>query len=135
MAAHQTRQHRIAAPELVPRPANPSPHRVPANPRRPGTFGGASRTDALALGRNAALLRTALGPRAGYVAPLLPISAAQSPRFAATERRRNRTFQPVGCTGLPVLKTGWATRPLPLQQRVKPEWCARVSFNSVGPGN
>src|SRR4051794_7215685 len=23
---------------------------------------------------------------------------------AATERRRNRTFQPVGCTGLPVLK-------------------------------
>jgi hypothetical protein len=31
------------------------------------------------------------------------------------ERRRNRTFQPVGCTGLPVLKTGWATRPLPLR--------------------
>jgi hypothetical protein len=34
-----------------------------------------------------------------------------------TERRRNRTFQPWGCQGLPVLKTGWATRPLPLRAR------------------
>src|SRR3954471_1937713 len=100
MAAHQTRQHRIAAPELVPRPANPSPHRVPANPRRPGTFGGASRTEAFALRSECALLQTALAigaaermrasadsprPRAGCLAPLLPSSAAQSPRFAATE--------------------------------------------------
>jgi hypothetical protein len=31
----------------------------------------------------------------------------------ATTRRRNRTFQAGGCPALPVLKTGWATRPLP----------------------
>src|SRR3954447_15456678 len=30
-----------------------------------------------------------------------------------TRRRRNRTFQAVGCTALPALKAGWATRPLP----------------------
>src|SRR4051794_13200641 len=30
-------------------------------------------------------------------------------------RRRNRTFQAVGCTALPALKAGWATRPLPPQ--------------------
>ncbi len=33
--------------------------------------------------------------------------------FPATTRRRNRTFQAGGCPALPVLKTGWATRPLP----------------------
>ena len=33
-----------------------------------------------------------------------------------TERRRNRTFQPPGYDGLPVLKTGWATRPVPLRR-------------------
>src|SRR4051794_25360987 len=32
-----------------------------------------------------------------------------------TRRRRNRTFQAVGCTALPALKAGWATRPLPPQ--------------------
>ena len=32
------------------------------------------------------------------------------------ERRRNRTFQPPGYDGLPVLKTGWATRPVPLRR-------------------
>src|SRR3954451_18325064 len=32
------------------------------------------------------------------------IAAAEPLTRAATERRRNRTFQPVGCTGLPVLK-------------------------------
>jgi hypothetical protein len=31
----------------------------------------------------------------------------------ATTRRRNRTFQAGGCPALPVLKTGWATRPVP----------------------
>ena len=30
-----------------------------------------------------------------------------------TTRRRNRTFQAGGCPALPVLKTGWATRPVP----------------------
>jgi hypothetical protein len=34
-------------------------------------------------------------------------------RGPATTRRRNRTFQAGGCPALPVLKTGWATRPLP----------------------
>ena len=33
--------------------------------------------------------------------------------FPATTRRRNRTFQAPGYDALPVLKTGWATRPLP----------------------
>lgn len=32
-----------------------------------------------------------------------------------TERRWNRTIQPEGCSGLPALKAGWATRPLPLR--------------------
>jgi hypothetical protein len=36
--------------------------------------------------------------------------------FSATERRWNRTIQAWGCHALPVLKTGWATRPLPLQE-------------------
>ena len=31
----------------------------------------------------------------------------------STTRRRNRTFQAGGCPALPVLKTGWATRPVP----------------------
>jgi hypothetical protein len=34
-------------------------------------------------------------------------------RHPATTRRRNRTFQAGGCPALPVLKTGWATRPVP----------------------
>jgi arsenate reductase len=38
-------------------------------------------------------------------------------RRTATKRRRNRTFQAPGCDALPVLKTGWATRPLPLRAR------------------
>ena len=38
--------------------------------------------------------------------------------WGRTERRWNRTIQPEGCSGLPVLKTGWATRPLPLRGRV-----------------
>jgi hypothetical protein len=32
-----------------------------------------------------------------------------------TRRRRSRTYQPMGYIGLPVLKTGWATGPLPPQ--------------------
>src|SRR3954447_19119664 len=35
-----------------------------------------------------------------------------------TERRWNRTIQAEGCSALPVLKTGWATRPLPLRKPV-----------------
>ena len=30
---------------------------------------------------------------------------------------RSRTFQAPGCDALPVLKTGWATRPLPLRAK------------------
>jgi hypothetical protein len=36
--------------------------------------------------------------------------------LALTERRRSRTYQPMGYIGLPVLKTGWATGPVPLQE-------------------
>src|SRR3954452_14155619 len=36
-------------------------------------------------------------------------------QWQRTRRRRNRTFQAVGCTALPALKAGWATRPLPPQ--------------------
>jgi hypothetical protein len=32
----------------------------------------------------------------------------------ATERRRSRTYRAVGYTTAPVLKTGWATGPMPL---------------------
>ena len=35
--------------------------------------------------------------------------------FSRAERRRSRTYQPWGYHGLPVLKTGWATGPVPLQ--------------------
>src|SRR2546426_2266378 len=40
------------------------------------------------------------------------------PGFPATERRRNRTFPARGCPAVTVLKTGWATRPVPLRGRV-----------------
>jgi hypothetical protein len=36
--------------------------------------------------------------------------------FRLAERRRSRTYQPMGYIGLPVLKTGWATGPVPLQE-------------------
>jgi hypothetical protein len=36
--------------------------------------------------------------------------------FGLAERRRSRTYQPLGYNGLPVLKTGWATGPVPLQE-------------------
>ena len=39
----------------------------------------------------------------------------QRRHFGAAERRRNRTYQPPGCDGLPVLKTGWGTSPVPLR--------------------
>jgi hypothetical protein len=39
---------------------------------------------------------------------------AQSQEGGA-ERRRNRTYQPPGYDGLPVLKTGWGTSPVPLR--------------------
>jgi hypothetical protein len=45
-------------------------------------------------------------------------SAALSPVQATirlARRRRSRTYQPMGYIGLPVLKTGWATGPLPPQ--------------------
>ena len=42
-------------------------------------------------------------------------SARRSTSGGQAERRRNRTFQPPGYDGLPVLKTGWATRPVPLR--------------------
>ena len=42
--------------------------------------------------------------------------ASEAPPESAT-RRRNRTFQAGGCPALPVLKTGWATRPVPRRVR------------------
>ena len=44
-----------------------------------------------------------------------PGKPPETQRQSQTERRRNRTFQPPGYDGLPVLKTGWATRPVPLR--------------------
>ena len=41
--------------------------------------------------------------------------SAQPCGFQRAERRRSRTYQPLGYNGLPVLKTGWATGPVPLQ--------------------
>ena len=37
--------------------------------------------------------------------------------FGSTERRRSRTYPAVGYTTSPVLKTGWATGPMPLRQK------------------
>src|SRR6476646_11792686 len=55
---------------------------------------------------------------------------------AATERRRNRTFQAWGCHALPVLKTGWATRPLPLRRRCYAAgWGAMAMIESTNPAN
>src|SRR5204863_9588107 len=59
--------------------------------------------------------RDIFGTRCYKLAPERPAKSCES---SVAERRRNRTFQPVGCTGLPVLKTGWATRPLPLRGEV-----------------
>src|SRR5262249_28732275 len=41
----------------------------------------------------------------------------RSPSAPSTERRRSRTYPAVGCTTSPVLKTGWATGPMPLRRR------------------
>src|SRR2546423_952479 len=42
--------------------------------------------------------------------------------FRVAERRRSRTYQPWGYHGLPVLKTGWATGPVPLQACIQAEF-------------
>ncbi len=52
-------------------------------------------------------------PSDSEVAGRRPSARTASCLLAATTRRRNRTFQAGGCPALPVLKTGWATRPLP----------------------
>jgi len=39
--------------------------------------------------------------------------ASRVDRASEAERRRNRTYQRMGCMRLPVLKTGSATRPVP----------------------
>ena len=44
-------------------------------------------------------------------------------RATPTERRRSRTYRAVGCTTALVLKTSWATGPMPL--RYEPIWCLR----------
>jgi hypothetical protein len=50
--------------------------------------------------------------------------------FRSTERRWNRTIQPWGCHGLLVLKTRWATRPLPLRLEGY-ETAAWISFGKT----
>jgi MFS family permease len=58
--------------------------------------------------------RVAFGPRDDDGrGPRPPDGRRVERREEPTERRRNRTFQPQSYCGLPVLKTGWATRPLP----------------------
>jgi hypothetical protein len=47
-----------------------------------------------------------------------PVQAAQDSTVrvsASTERRRSRTYPATGCAASPVLKTGWATGPVPLR--------------------
>ena len=56
---------------------------------------------------------TAALDEATRVAPKLGYSGA----FGSAERRRNRTYQPPGYDGLPVLKTGWGTSPVPLRYK------------------
>jgi hypothetical protein len=46
-----------------------------------------------------------------------PASAGFPLQTDGTERRRSRTYRAVGCTTAPVLKTGWATGPVPLPER------------------
>jgi hypothetical protein len=46
-----------------------------------------------------------------------PASAGCPLQTDGTERRRSRTYRAVGCTTAPVLKTGWATGPVPLPER------------------
>src|SRR5262249_53879181 len=46
-------------------------------------------------------------------------SAGLSPcKEGSTERRRSRTYRAVGYTTAPVLKTGWATGPMPLRREI-----------------
>jgi hypothetical protein len=45
----------------------------------------------------------------------LYIPCAPLAKPARTERRRSRTYRAVGYTTAPVLKTGWATGPMPLR--------------------
>jgi len=59
-------------------------------------------------------------PAAEGLAPPVHALSGEVPfvqRVLPTERRWNRTIQAEGCSALPVLKTGWATRPLPLRRR------------------
>jgi integrase len=84
----------------------------------------------IAAGVNAKALATYMGhasARLRSIAMTISCRATRSapqanPLFtrnsALSERRRNRTFQAWGCHALPVLKTGWATRPMPLHDRV-----------------
>ena len=44
-------------------------------------------------------------------------SPTTTPRSTRPKRRRSRTYRAVGCTTAPVLKTGWATGPMPLPGR------------------
>jgi hypothetical protein len=53
--------------------------------------------------------------------------------FRATERRWNRTIQEWGCHPLPVLKTGWATRPLPLHPNRLEATAGRLTCKCPGP--
>ena len=61
------------------------------------------------------LSQVALATRARI---LLGVSARREPSAAEerTERPRSRTEQAVGCTTGPILKTGWATGPVPLRR-------------------
>ncbi len=69
-------------------------------------------------------LRFGLSERGGTRGP-------QNRPFAATTRRRNRTFQAGGCPALPVLKTGWATRPLPRRRGCYARRCARFGRHAA----
>src|SRR4051794_40159263 len=63
------------------------------------------------------------------------IAAAEPLTRAATERRRNRTFQPVGCTGLPVLKCVALRLAQVFSAQVRASWFAEFSSELPSSGH
>ena len=53
--------------------------------------------------------------------------------FLETERRRSRTYPATGYAASPVLKTGWATGPMPLRNERNKPFCDRLEFPGGAP--
>src|SRR4051795_3719424 len=50
-----------------------------------------------------------------------------APSLSEAERRRSRTDRAWGCHAAPVLKTGWATGPMPLPGQRRPGRCLELA--------